>query len=580
MTNPTIQTANKQKATGSHFTPTGLANVLARRILAEIKDTKGTLNVLDPSCGDGELLLAIANQSKDKRLNLIGIEEDKEAIKSAEDRLTKADYTDVTLIANDYLEMVQIEENVDLFNFEKESNEPVDIIIANPPYVRTQILGSEKSQALADKFNLSGRVDLYHAFLVAMTSQLKEGGLLGVITSNRYLTTNGGTVIREFLDENFEILEIMDLGDTKLFSAAVLPAIFIGRKKGNNTKGGKNNVTNFFRIYEDVDSIEDNADITKASSIFEILETTKSGIYETEDKRYKVSLGLLTVPSSYKEPWVMASYEELDWVSKIRKSARYLIEDVSKVRVGIKSNADKVFLKSNWEELLENIRPENELLKPLLSAKKHSKKWTPLEKRPTYRVLYPHYENNGEKAVIDLKDYPKASAYFESNKDLLMKRTYLTKSKTRKWYEIWVPQDPSAWKGLKVVFPDISPEPKFFIDTEGCIVDGNCYWIIPSDGFGDDMLFLILAISNTKLMTKYHEIAFQNKLYSGRRRYLTQYVEKYPIPDPESESAKKLVALAKELVYKENSPQKVSKLESEIENYTAKAFNVEVVKKL
>src|SRR5699024_5853841 len=108
------------------------------------------------------------------------------------------------------------------WNSEKEQDglKKVDMIIANPPYVRTQVLGAEKAQDLGAKFHLKGRVDLYHVFLVAMTRHLKENGLICVITSNRYLTTAGGKDIRKFLDENYEVLEVIDLGDTKLFDAA------------------------------------------------------------------------------------------------------------------------------------------------------------------------------------------------------------------------------------------------------------------------------------------------------------------------------------------------------------------------
>ena len=52
-----------------------------------------------------------------------------------------------------------------------------------------------------------------------------------MITSNRYISTKSGGDIRKFLLDNYDIIEIIDLGDTKLFNAAVLPAIFIGKKK-------------------------------------------------------------------------------------------------------------------------------------------------------------------------------------------------------------------------------------------------------------------------------------------------------------------------------------------------------------
>ncbi|PYE42684.1 N-6 DNA methylase [Paenibacillus barcinonensis] len=569
-------TTDKQKATGSHYTPTGLATVLARRLLSEVKENDRALNVLDPSCGDGELLLAIAEESKDHKLNLIGVEENDDAIQDSMKRFTDTEIKEVTLIKNDYLEMVNLDNHVDLFNFnESESNDLVDIIIANPPYVRTQILGAEKAQMLSEKFNLSGRVDLYHAFLVAMTSQLPIGGLLGVITSNRYLTTTGGTAIRQFLDENYEIIEIMDLGDTKLFSAAVLPAIFIGRKKHKNDKTKNNDNAKFFRIYEAVEEARLDIETNTVNSIFEILEVKQSGIYEAEGKKYKVSLGELDIPKSYKEPWVMASLDEQIWIDKIKQNSKYLIEDVAKVRVGIKTTADPVFIKNGWEDSSNEIQPEKELLRHLLSSD-HASKWRPIEKRPALRVLYTHKVENGRRTVIDFSQYPKALSYLETHRERLEGRKYVIKAK-RKWFEIWVPHDPNSWGKLKVVFPDISPEPKFFLDTEGCIVDGNSYWITLNEGFSEDILFLILAISNTRLMTKYHDISFQNKLYSGRRRYLTQYVEKYPIPNPETEYAKKLVSLSKELVYKENNLEKVKEIENKIEYYSAKAFNVEVV---
>lgn len=97
--------------------------------------------------------------------------------------------------------------------------------------MRTQNLGSEKSKKIAKNFNLTGKVDLYYPFLIGMTNVLKKGGVLGVITSNRYLTTKSGADIRKFLLDNYDILEVIDLRDSQLFDAAVLPAILIGRKK-------------------------------------------------------------------------------------------------------------------------------------------------------------------------------------------------------------------------------------------------------------------------------------------------------------------------------------------------------------
>ncbi|AYO57437.1 hypothetical protein CO230_04445 [Chryseobacterium sp. 6424] len=77
-------------------------------------------------------------------------------------------------------------------------------------------------------------------------------------------------------------------------------------------------------------------------------------------------------------------------------------------------------------------------------------------------------------------------------------------------------------------------------------------------------------------MTKYHDLVFNNKLYSGRRRYFTQYVEKYTLPDFNSEVAKGIIAIVKEL-NQFNDKTVISDLENQLEIAVAKSFGVEPV---
>ena len=114
----------------------------------------------------------------------------------------------------------------------------------------------------------------------------------------------------------------------------------------------------------------------------------------------------------------------------------------------------------------------------------------------------------------------------------------------------------------------------FFYDHEGLMVDGNCYWIV-SEEENTDMLFLIQGIANSNLMTRYHELVFNNKLYAGRRRYLTQYVEKYPMPDRHSAYSSKIVDLVKKLVSADVGDNMTEKYETDLEIVVAEAFGVE-----
>lgn len=51
-------------------------------------------------------------------------------------------------------------------------------------------------------------------------------------------------------------------------------------------------------------------------------------------------------------------------------------------------------------------------------------------------------------------------------------------------------------------------------------------------------------------MDTYHALSYQNVLYSGKRRYLTQYVEKYPLPDPKCEASQRVIAYVKNALQK------------------------------
>lgn len=561
-------TKEQIKNTGATFTPKGLADFLATRLIKYI--SVRNVKALDPACGEGELLVSIGERLSESGIDftLTGYDENDRYLSLAKVRLSQ--FENNTLVQGDFLKAIDLTENQIALNFfasEKSSvNKVFDIVIANPPYVRTQILGTEQAQELAKKFNLKGRVDLYYPFLMAMTESLKEGGILGVITSNRYLSTKSGESVRKYLSENYEIIEIIDLGDTKLFDAAVLPAIFIGRKKKLRSPAP----ASFIKVYEELNGYKN--DLIPVESIYEILESKQSGYFVVNAKRFKKSTGLLKYEVASGTCWEMLSDQESEWVSLIDKASTNRVEDFFKVKVGIKSTADKVFISDKWEEL-NGMKPEDELLKELISQE-NIEAWSAKDNF-NLKVLYPHISVNGAKQTVDIEKYPKAKRYFLQHEEKLKSRKYLIEA-GRQWFELWVPHHPDQWKNPKLVFPDISLNPRFYFDTGGRIVNGNCYWIVVDDKKDTEKLLLIQGIANSKLMTKYHDLVFNNKLYSGRRRYFTQYVEKYPLPYYKSPVAKEIVSLVEKLNEAEDM-EIVDKLENELEIKVAEAFGVEPV---
>ncbi len=557
MRNTNISTTKK---TGATFTPPQLADFLSKKIISYCGDLSQKI-ILDPACGDGALLLSIAKQANFKYAKIKGYDTNADYVKQTYDNLKKIGISEVEIEQKDFLEISS--NKIDLFS-STIVVEDADIVIANPPYVRTQILGTEKSQQIAKSFNLKGKIDLYFAFLIGITNVLKKDGILGVITSNRYLTTKSGAEIRKFLLDNYDVLEVIDLGDSQLFDAAVLPAIFIGRKK--RTKNQLQSSCKFAKLYESVNNNENAENVT---SIYDIFVNETSGIYKIGNKFFNLSTGILSHSSDKTDIWTMMDENDNKFVNLIKKNTFCLVGDKLKVRVGIKSCADNVFIKDNWanEKIAEN---EQDLFRPMIS-RENITRWNCSVSNLT-KILYPHYEKEGIRRVYDIDKYPTVKQYLLKYKQQLESRAYLISS-GRKWYEMWVPQNPGLWSLPKLVFPDISIEAQFSYDESGSIVNGNCYWIVAQTEQEKELLLLIQGVANSDLMSKYHDLCFNNKLYSGRRRYLSQYIEKYPIPDPNSKFSEKIIELTKRL----NSikePHKQHSLIKELNKNVNLAFGV------
>ncbi|MBA3312884.1 MAG: N-6 DNA methylase [Planctomycetota bacterium] len=557
-----------RKQNGVHYTPPELAAFLATETVKALTRTDAPICVLDPACGDGVLLWAIAAALEPRRrarTTLVGYETDERAISLAERSLSGCGVANVSLRLQDFLD--------------RDFDEPYDAVIANPPYVRTQVLGADRAQVLAERFGLTGRVDLSYAFIRSISNALRPGGVVGLLTSNRFLTVRAGAMTRSLLRTEFETRALYDLGDTKLFSAAVLPAITIAvrRPEGRGLASHPPKAmrkdqtlvpTTFTRVYS---CTSGDAVAAQESNLLETLsDCSLSGIIRASEGHFRIERGVLADTAKPDDVWRLKQPKSERWLSRVRAAQAMMFGDVATIRVGIKTTADAVFVRSDWHELPEAIRPEEELLRPLITHREATR-WSITPTRNQRRVLYPHLSRGGRRVPIELEDFPRTAAYLRSHEARLRGRRYVTDA-GRRWYEIWVAHDPAAWAQPKIAFPDIAESPRFSLDRSGAVVQGDCYWITLKPGVDARWLPLMLAVANSSLATKFYDILFHNKLYAGRRRYMTQYVEQFPLPRLEAFASRTIVARSEELCAT-NPGRNV--LEREIEAVVEKAFGLD-----
>jgi adenine-specific DNA-methyltransferase len=529
-----LSSPSLRKASGAHYTPGVLAEFVARQVFRHI--TSRSPQVLDPACGDGALLAAFHHLCPGSQLH--GYDLDGVALAQVAKNLTGA------FEEADFLEVAKAHRD-ELF-----APAGFDVVVANPPYVRTQVMGAEKSQEIAESFDLNGRVDLYFAFLEGIADVLVPGGVAGVIVSNRFMTTKSGSVVRARLLERFDILHIWDLGDTKLFEAAVLPAVLLLRKKSRAPS--VSTIARFSTIYRStlvpvadaptpLDALAHEGAVRVGTEVFEV----RHGTLDTTHV-WRISTGVSDA-----------------WLDTVRAHTHCTFGEIGKIRVGIKTTADKVFVQKDWPH------PRPELLRPLLNHKA-SRRYRPLP--ASLEVLYTHEEHDGRKRCVSLDPYPIARAYLESHRHVLEGRGYVTKA-GRQWFEIWVPQQPALWAKPKVFFPDISERPVFAMSLGGEIVQGDCYWFAAETEAKADWLWLALAVANSRFIEAYYDHAFNNRLYSGRRRFLTQYVERFPLPNPSSQPSREIIRLVKQS-YELTPSSEADQIAAVLENLIWSAFGL------
>lgn len=555
-----------RKKEGAHYTPEVIANFISTKIISNFK-LKDNIKIVDPAIGDGELLISLIQylyNNEIVNIEVYGFDINKRSIEIAQLRLLELfPNLNLNLLNEDFLNIcLEKDNNVDTLNlYDKRKIPSFDLLIANPPYIRTQNLKEEQSKTLSEKFGLKGRLDIYQAFLIAMHSLMKPNAVAGVIVSNRFLTTQGASHFRELLFNKYNIKGIWDFGDTKVFEASVLPAVLV-LTPSTSTKP-------YSIPFSSVYTTNKHSKSDKINMVDNQVEALNyNGIVSSKNGFLIVKNGELKFDKKPSDLWRLEDDETKAWLNKVATNTWCNFKDIGKIRVGVKTTADNVFIRSNWN--LE-VGYEPELLQPLTTH--HNAGRFHCNNTNKKQILYTHTYINEKREVIDLDKFPLSKKYLETYKEQLKGRKYITKAK-RKWYEIWVPQNPNLWKEEKIIFRDISEQPVFWFDDSGSVVNGDCYWMLnESDNMPKDILWLVLAIANSKFIEKFYDNKFQNKLYSNRRRFISQYVEQFPVPNPKLQKSKDLISLSKQL-FNQRDQITQSALENKINELVWNIFQV------
>ena len=145
------------------FTHKVLADFVSKQIVEAFEEQTSyrSLRILDPAIGHESFLSAFLSTSPahgEASIEVYGFETDSDALDTARERIEQR-FPSVSLHfeSDNFLEFI-----LEHFGpsghgnlFRSAIPEAYDLIIANPPYVRTQIMGATQAQLLSEQFGLS-----------------------------------------------------------------------------------------------------------------------------------------------------------------------------------------------------------------------------------------------------------------------------------------------------------------------------------------------------------------------------------------------------------------------------------------
>ena len=96
-----------------------------------------------------------------------------------------------------------------------------DCVIGNPPWLMAgYYVGNEIAYLRENYGTAKGKFDLYYLFIEKGLRLAKKEGRFGMIVPNKFFHTKAATRLRDFLATTKSLQQIVDFGDSQVFSGA------------------------------------------------------------------------------------------------------------------------------------------------------------------------------------------------------------------------------------------------------------------------------------------------------------------------------------------------------------------------
>jgi hypothetical protein len=376
-----------------------------------------------------------------------------------------------------------------------------DIVLANPPYVRQELIKELKphlKEVYPDVY--MGTADLYCYFYARALQLLRSSGMLVFISSNKWFRANYGARLREHIAKSCAIRSITDFGELPVFqTVATFPMIFSAQKDSKN----------------------------KASPLFTQVKSLEPpypdvlAIIRDQGQRLP--------PQSVAGPaWTLGEPSAIARIKKMDAAGVPIIKYLDgRICRGVITGLNQAFVIDGTEraKLISLDSKSGEIIKPL-AVGDDIRKWR-IEKNDRWLIVTP--------VGINIKRYPAVFAHLKEWQAELEKRW----DKGNHWWELRPCDYYSEFDAQKIAFPDIAKESRFALASRGLYFTNTTYFLPCAD------LYLLGVLNSSAIWdyAKQQLTVLGDAEKGGRLRFFTQFVEKLPVPSATAAKGSAIAAL-------------------------------------
>lgn len=494
---------NIKKTNGIYYTPKVIVDYIMKKTLKKHNIVENPYpKILDISCGCGNFLLEaydiLYDLLEDKIYDLrekykddywsienihrhivekciYGVDTDNDAINILKRSLKNKtiNFNDINLCnSNIYCEDA----------LAKEWDFKFDYIVGNPPYVGHKSLNKEYKKYLLEEYNqvYRNKSDLYFCFYKKVIDLIKEDGVISMITPRYFLESPSGKYLREYINKNTYIREIVDFLGANVFKNVGVASCISTLKRKNTKERVEENLIKIYKIKDEnikVNDIEDLNDFY-INRLF---------------KQFSVN------QSSFDENWIITNKEDKAFYSRIEERCNYYLEDIATSFQGVITGCDKAFI---LEKEIDNINTVPKNLLKLWVKNKNIRKY--IIEDTKYRLIYSNDINDEirYKNVIETFIYP-YKFKLENRREC--------KNNIRKWYELQWGREKDLFERKKIMYPYKSKNNRFAIDNNNSYCSADVYSFFIKDKYKDDFSYeYLVGILNSSIYDKYFKITAKN----------------------------------------------------------------------